>query len=101
MKLFVGLLLAAGVGWIVWSMLSPPVLLRISMKGGRARITGRMAQRTGAEIEEFFQSNFPHQPHVRIAVLSPTAQHRSRIRITGEVSDGEKQLIRNYLLTRV
>jgi hypothetical protein len=101
MKLLVGLLLVAGVGSIIWSMLSPPVLFRILLRDGHVRTTGRVPPRASAEIEEFFQANFSHQQQLCVDVLPPTARFRSRVHITGTLSEGEKQLIRNFLLTHL
>lgn len=101
MEALVGVLLVAGAGWIAWSMLAPPVLFRVSVTHGRVRILGRLPPQSVADIEEFFRTNFCCDRNFCVTVISPTSQFQSRIQITGQVSEDEKQRIRNFLLTRI
>src|SRR5690606_9857381 len=91
MEALVGLLLVAGAGWIAWSMLAPPVLFRVTVTHGRVRILGGLTSQSLADIEEFFRTNFCCDRNFCVTVISPTSQFESRIQITGQVSEAEKQ----------
>lgn len=101
MEFLVGAMLVAGCGWILWAAFGPRTICVIAVKSGHVQIRGPIAARRAAEITEFFAAHFPETGRLRVTVLAPSTAGRSRIRIRGDVNDGDKQAIRNFLLTRL
>jgi len=98
MQMLVAIIVLIVMGWICWSLLVGPAEYVIRYSRGSVRFKGRFAAARRAEVEEFFEREFPGcGPIVVSAVRTP--QRVLRFVIRGKIADGDRQRIRNFLRT--
>ena len=98
MRIWLALLALAAVIW--WLARSPPDLV-IQLRRGRVAVTGRIAAGRKAIVERFLQEQLPEVPRLRVNVRYPRGAKPLRIDVRGRISPGERQMIRNFLLTEL
>lgn len=98
MEVWLALIALAAVIW--WLARSPPDLV-IQLHHGRVEVTGRIAAGRKAIVERLLQEQLPEVPRLRVNVRYPRGGKPLRIDVRGRVSPGERQLIRNFLLTEL
>lgn len=79
------------------SCLRRPSNLRIIVRNGRVQVDGSAARARRSEIVEFFQLELPQVRNVRVDGHWDGRYLRTRFR--GDLSAGEQQRLRNFLLT--
>ena len=92
-------LIILGLALLVWRACQPRGDCVIRLRGGQVSVRGRLAAGREPEIERFLTEHFSEVHRLRIDVLYPRGSQRLRLRIAGRLTDGERQLIRNFLTT--
>ncbi len=91
-------LIAAGVLYVVWLAVRPRYDFQIRTGPGGVEVTGRIAERAQHEIRDYFQETKLSATTVRISGRRD-GDNRLQLRFRGPLSEGERQMIRNFLLT--
>ena len=93
--LLLGVILVVGV--VIWFALRPRYDFSITVNGDDVKLSGKLPAIQRAAITQFFQSDMPATGKFRIrgrrAPRGPL-----QLRIDGELSAGERQRIRNFLV---
>ena len=71
----------------------------IKSRNGRVSIKGRMTRSRQVRVEEYLRKHFADVARLQIDVNYPKRDRRLQIHIRGSLSEGEKQMIRNFLHT--
>lgn len=92
------LILMLGAGLIAWLAVKPGDCV-IRSRLGRTEIRGRLPATRRAEVERFFEQNFAHIPRLRVDIDFSRRAGPLKIRVKGPLSTGERQMVRNFLLS--
>jgi hypothetical protein len=92
------LILMAGAGLIAWLAVKPGDCV-IRVRSGKTNVRGRFPAAQLAEVENYFQQHFAHVRRLRVDIDFPRRQRPLKVRVKGSLSPGERQMIRNFLLT--
>jgi len=91
------LLILAGV--VAYALMpSGDLVIRVEA-GGKVSITGKVTAHAAREIEEFCAKHIADAGRLRIAVCYPRSNRPMQVRIRGGITQGEQQMIRNFLTT--
>lgn len=90
-------LILVGLAVLIWRIAQRPGDCVIRVRRGRAFVRGRIPARRRSEVERFLTAHFGHVQRMRIDVYSPRRDQRLRVRVRGAVTEGERQMIRNFL----
>lgn len=71
----------------------------IRCRAGEVVITGKIAHSQRLAVEHYLKSQFADAGRVRIDLRYPRPGQRLKVRIRGSLAEGERQMIRNFLLT--
>ena len=92
------LILMAGAALIAWLAVKPgDCVIRIRL--GKTDVRGRFPTARRTEIEGYFEKHFSHVRRLRVDVDFPRRERPLKVRVRGRISPGERQMIRNFLLT--
>jgi hypothetical protein len=91
------LLIAAIAAVVAWLVVRPGDCV-IRKRGGEVRFRGRVTSAHRGQIETYLREHFPHAGRLRLDVWYRRGAHPPKVRIRG-VSTGERQMIRNFLLS--
>lgn len=83
----------------IWFLIRPTGDCRILVRNGETQVTGRLPASRIGEVQRFFEDQFAGQQKLRVVITYPRSGHRLKIGIHGRVTEGERQMIRNFLLT--
>ncbi|TWU12670.1 hypothetical protein CA54_14940 [Symmachiella macrocystis] len=84
--------------YVIWLAVRPRYEFQIRTGGGGTQITGRIAEHQQHEIVNYFRDIHLSTKTVTISGWRDD-QQRLKLRFRGRLSPGERQMIRNYLLT--
>ena len=90
-------LIVVGIAVLIWRLVQPAGDCIINVRRGQVTIRGKIAAGRRAEIERFLSDQFAHVQRLRIEVDFQRASRPLRVRIRGPISEGERQLIRNFV----
>ena len=91
------ILLAVTVGIAYLAM--RPADCVIKCRRGRVAVKGKITRPQRLAIEEYLTRHFADAARLRIDVHFPKQGQRPRIQIRGDVAEGDRQMIRNFLLS--
>lgn len=95
MSILFGLAVVAVIAWV---LLGPPASrLTIRVRRGEVQLRGAVPEARRRDLLEFFGSSFPAAGDFTVRILEPRLGRRPGFRITGDLTPGEVQQIRNYL----
>jgi hypothetical protein len=81
-----------------WWICQPRADFVITTSRTGLRFRGRLAREQQRQIAQFFQNEFPASPRLRILGTLARNEPRLHLRFQGNLSPGERQRIRNFLL---
>lgn len=87
------------VAWLIWRYSRPGGDCVIRLSRGAVSIRGKMSPGRRVDIERFLLEQFPEVRRLRIDVRYPRGSEALRLDITGSLSPGDRQQIRNFLTT--
>ena len=71
----------------------------IRCRCGRVAVKGKITRPQRQMIEEYLTKHFADAARLRIDVNFPKQGQRPRIQIRGDLAEGDRQMIRNFLLS--
>jgi hypothetical protein len=92
------LILMAVAGLIAWLAVKPGDCV-IRARSGKTDVRGRFPTSRLAEVQDYFERHFAHVPRLRVDIDFPRRQRPLKVRVKGRLSAGERQMIRNFLLS--
>ncbi len=84
--------------YVIWLAVRPRYEFQIRTSAGGTQVTGRIAKHQQHEIVGYFQDIHLSAESVTISGWRDD-QKRLKLRFRGRLSPGERQMIRNFLLT--
>jgi len=91
-------LIVAIVLYVIWLAVRPRYEFQIRTGVAGTQVTGRIAERQRHKIRDYFQETHLSVSSVKISGWRD-GQKRLKLRFRGRLSQGEQQMIRNFLLT--
>lgn len=88
----IGLVIALGRHFLVG-----PSNLRIVIKSGQVDVSGRALTGRRSQVSDFVKNNLPEVHHARVEGYWDG--RRLRLHFKGDLSPGDRQRVRNFLLT--
>jgi hypothetical protein len=98
MRLLAAVLIVGFFGGICWSLWRGSVQYVIRMSHGTVRFSGKFPLSRQSEVAEFLKREFANRGRITILALKAPS-NRVRIVARGRITDGERQLIRNFFQT--
>ncbi len=98
MRILAAILLVGFLGGICWSLWRGSVQFVIRLSHGVVRFSGKFPRSRQAEVAEFLKREFADRRRITIWALKARSKGL-RIVVRGPVTDGERQLIRNFFQT--
>jgi hypothetical protein len=92
------IILMAAAALIAWLAVKPGDCV-IRARLGKTNVRGRFPAARLAEVQNYFQQHFGHVPRLRVDIDFPRRHCPLKVRVKGSISSGERQMIRNFLLT--
>ncbi len=96
--MFPWLILMAGAGLIAWLAVKPGDCV-IRARLGKTDVRGQFPTSRRSEVESYFEKHFAHVRRLRVDIDFPRRERPLKVRVKGRISPGERQMIRNFLLT--
>jgi hypothetical protein len=98
MRIVAAIVLVGFFGGICWSMWRGPAQFIVRLSRGEVRFSGNFPRSRQAEVTEFLKREFADRRRITISALKSRSK-ALRIVVRGPVTDGERQLIRNFFQT--
>ncbi len=98
MRILAAIVLFGFFGGICWSLGRGLAQFVVRVSNGEVRFSGRFPRSRRAEVTEFLKREFADRRRITISALK-SGSKGLRIVVRGPVTDGERQLIRNFFQT--
>ena len=98
MRILAAIILFGFFGGICWSLWRGQVQFVVRWSRGSVRFSGKFPRSREAEVADFLKREFAGRRRITISALKARPKGL-RIVVRGPVTDGERQLIRNFFQT--
>lgn len=92
------IILMASAGLIAWLAVKRGDCV-IRTRLGNVDVSGRFPASRRPEVVRYFEQHFSHVRRLRVDIDFPRRTAPLKVRIKGRISPGERQMIRNFLLS--